>query len=455
MRSESSASTRVALSIALEGSALRRRLCSSPVCPSDELASNLIAPMQNSNIFRGIRLVVALAALAVSANLSCSEATDSESQVNAGPGGGASVQGGSSHGGSSGGSRAGSATGGLPDLVVSMGGASDGGEAGSAVCDAQVREGQRAPIDMYFLVDSSGSMADPVSGGSKWDVVSSALIGFLQDPRSADTGVGIGYFPVESNSCTKGQPGCLCIPIINLCFATEGGSCIASDYSAPAVKLALPPQTSAVVGDIIAHDVGGGTPTRPALEGALTYLGQWASQHPERKPLLVLATDGEPVGCEPNNTPQAVAEVAARALAGPNAIRTFVIGVGGSLVSLNLVTQAGGTDRAFLVDTGGDVAKEFADALDQIRGAAVSCDFTIPDATSGAEPIDPTKVNVSYIPNGTSSPTRVPQAFMGDPKNCDKNGGWYYDDPKSPTTIKLCDATCQSLSSGAIQVEAL
>ena len=32
-------------------------------------------------------------------------------------------------------------------------------------------------------------------------------------------------------------------------------------------------------------------------------------------------------------------------------IRTFVIGVGNSLSSLNLIAQAGGTDRAFLVDT--------------------------------------------------------------------------------------------------------
>jgi len=345
------------------------------------------------------------------------------------------------------------ATGGLPDLAVSMAGDSSGGEGGSAeVCDAQVREGQRVPVDMYFLVDSSGSMNDAVSGGTKWEVVSSALTGFLQDPRNADTGVGLGYFPSVTGSCTSGQPGCLCIPLVNLCIQTGGGSCSVSDYSTPAVPLAVPAQTASIVSSIESHDVGGGTPTRPALEGALEYLSGWASKHPERKPLLVLATDGEPVGCEPN-TPQDIADLAARALTGPNAIRTFVIGVGSSLVSLNLVAQAGGTDRAFLVDTGGDVAKEFGDALDQIRGTASSCDFTIPAATSGSAPIDPTKVNVSYVPNGTSTPTRVPQTFMGDPSNCDSNGGWYYDDPDSPTMIKLCDATCRALSTGAIQVE--
>lgn len=130
-----------------------------------------------------------------------------------------------------------------------------------------------------------------------------------------------------------------------------------------------------------------------------------------------------------------------------------MIGVGRSLSSLNLVAQAGGTDHAFLVDTGGDVAKELADALDQIRGAASSCDFSIPHATAGGEAIDPSKVNVSFTPDGSSSTTRVPQTFMGSGSNCDSSGGWFYDNPSSPTLIRLCDATCQSLSGGTIQVE--
>jgi len=394
-------------------------------------------------------LVVAWAAIGGSSAIACSQAADSESKIGDSGQGGAESASRGGRAGAAGGVRA---VGGLPDLAVSEGGATSGDAGASAVCSAEVREGQRVPLDMYFLVDSSGSMRDEVASGSKWDVVSSALTGFLQDPRNAGTGVGIGYFPVSANTCSKGQSGCICIPFINLCLATEGGSCDVADYSTPAVKLALPAQTAAVIGDINSHEVGGGTPTRPALEGGLAYLSQWAAEHPERKPVLVLATDGEPVGCDANE-PQDVADVAARALAGPHGIRTFVIGVGSSLVSLNLVARAGGTDHAFLVDTGGDVGKEFGDALDQIRGAAGSCEFTIPGATSGGDPVDPAKVNVSYVANGTRASTRVPQTFMGDPKNCDQNGGWYYDDPKAPKLIELCESTCQSLSTGSIQVE--
>jgi hypothetical protein len=62
------------------------------------------------------------------------------------------------------------------------------------------------------------------------------------------------------------------------------------------------------------------------------------------------------------------------------------------------------------------------------------------------------KVNVSYTSSSSSSPTAVPKTFKGDPANCDAAGGWYYDNPAAPTMIKLCDASCRSLSGSAIQV---
>jgi hypothetical protein len=320
------------------------------------------------------------------------------------------------------------------------------------VCQAETHDGRRVPIDMYFLVDSSGSMAENVLSGTKWDVVSDALVSFLQDPRNADIGVGIGYFPQGAQTtCTVGQPDCLCIPIINLCFPNFGGSCTVSDYSTPAVPLALPPAPAAVVTDIGLRDLSGGTPTRPAVEGALVYLEQWAAQHPDRKALLVLATDGEPTGCD-QNMPDDIAALAASALAGPHAIQTFVIGVGSSLTSLNAIALAGGSGQAFLVDTGGDVTTAFADALDAIRGVAASCEFLIPAVGTDGESINPAKVNVRYAAAGGAS-TLVPQVAGSDPANCGDRAGWYYDDPSNPKTIMLCPASCQALAGGSLQVE--
>jgi len=227
----------------------------------------------------------------------------------------------------------------------------------------------------------------------------------LNDPANADIGTGIGYFPLTPpTTCMVGQTGCICIPFINICFPNAGGSCNVADYAMPSIALVLPPNHASVVANLAMHGPGGGTPTRPALEGAMQYVNTWAQPNAGRKTVAVLATDGEPSGCT-TNSPQDVANIAAAALAGPNHTQTFVIGVGSALTSLNLIAQAGGTGQAFLVDTGGSVAQAFTAALNQIRGQAASCDFNIPAQTSQG-PVDPLKVNVFYTPKGATQ--RVP-----------------------------------------------
>ncbi|HET9932539.1 MAG TPA: vWA domain-containing protein [Polyangiaceae bacterium] len=357
---------------------------------------------------------------------------------------------------SSGGTAAGGAsssspsTGGAPSIGLggSSGSAAQGGE---KACSAETREGRRTPLDMYFLVDSSGSMADDVEGGTKWELVSSALIDFLDSPRNSDLGAGIGYFPNDApTDCSSPQSDCVCDPFFGLCFPAEGGSCEVADYETPAVPLAIPTRRGDVVTDLWSHDVVGSTPTRPALEGALKYLSTWAAQHADRKSVVVLATDGEPTECDAN-TPDDVADIAARALAANPAIQTFVIGVGDSLESLDVIARAGGTGHAYLVDPRANLSSAFAEALDKIRGAAGSCDFTIPSASSSGEKVNPSKVNVRLTVNGV--PTRISQTFGNDPSTCGDQGGWYFDNPSAPTRIRLCESTCQALSGGTIDVE--
>src|SRR5260370_22363734 len=192
-------------------------------------------------------------------------------------------------------------------------------------------------------------MAEMVQGGSEWDVVSKSLIDFLNDPANADIGVGINYFPGVASSCKQGDPGCFCM--LRCGVATTGGACNVSHYSRPSIPFSLPPNHAAVAMDIPKHGPGGGTPTRPALEGAMQYVTTWATSNPARKPVVVLATDGDPAGCS-MNSPQDVANVAAAALAGPSKIQTFVIGVGNSLTSLNLIAQAGGNPISSFVVPG-------------------------------------------------------------------------------------------------------
>jgi hypothetical protein len=136
----------------------------------------------------------------------------------------------------------------------------------------------------------------------------------------------------------------------------------------------------------------------------------------------------------------------APALAGTPSISTFVIGVGNSLQSLNTLAMAGGTNQAFIVDTGGDVAKQFAMALDAIRGQAASCTFSV--ANDGT--VDPSKVNVTYTPpNGAAG-----DVFgVADQTMCPAMGNdWYYGPDKSQ--IILCPNTCNDLAmkGGSVQL---
>ena len=64
-------------------------------------------------------------------------------------------------------------------------------------------------------------------------------------------------------------------------------------------------------------------------------------------------------------------------------ILTFVIGVGSSLGALNGIAMAGGTNQAFIVDTNANVNQQFLDAMNKIRGAALSCEYIIPTPDAG------------------------------------------------------------------------
>src|SRR5207245_583501 len=105
-------------------------------------------------------------------------------------------------------------------------------------------------------------------------------------------------------------------------------------------------------------------------------------------------------------------------LAGMPKIETFVIGVGGSLGSLNGIAAAGGTGQAFLVDTNQNVNQQFLDAMNTIRGQALACSYEIPLPEAGQPDFD--KVNVQYTP-GAGGPAQV-LPRVADKAHCPANG---------------------------------
>jgi hypothetical protein len=335
-----------------------------------------------------------------------------------------------------------------------MGSGDDDGS-GSGVnptCASSTSKADKVPLDLYVMLDQSSSMDEPVSGGGdKWDSVAAALNTFVQQPGLDGMSMGIQYFAVETagNSCplfcdanTPCGAGCGTCFIAFCSGATPpGDSCAADDYAKPEVEIApLPaigPQISTSIGK---HGPTTGTPTSAALQGAINHAKDWGKTHAGDAVVAVLATDGEPSGCDDNLND--IDMIAASGLTGTPKVLTFVIGVGSSLSNLNGIAAAGGTQKAFLVDTGGNTNQQFLDAMNAIRHAALGCTYGIPLPVDGAP--DYSSVNVVYTPGGGGSPITIP--YVMDKASCPASGNaWYYDNPAAPMQIILCDAACGTI----------
>lgn len=385
--------------------------------------------------WRGLSLV---SLLALGAAVSCSDASGSD--VN----NGAVV----TSGGSGGSSNAGTGGTNLFGGSSSMGGSSIG-QGGSSLqgCGADQYTGELIPIDLYILLDKSGSMAGGDGDPDIWGPVTNALSQFL-GAVSGDIRLGLGLFPKPAATPPQANKPCAsnaecgaygdCFPGIGclgtIAFPGESvNSCVSVDYTTPDVAFAPLPGVTSSIQTVIngASPDGSITPTTAALEGTMDYLEAFAA--PDRQIVIALATDGEPGPCTPNTVAD-VAAVAAQGQARDPAILTFVIGLG-SLSSLNEIAQAGGTGQAILVDTSNS-GTQFLDALNDIRGA-VSCQYKIPTPSDGTP--NPDLVNVGITPPGGMQDV-IPR--VANAQACQGQPGWYYDNPAAPNQILLCPSSC-------------
>jgi hypothetical protein len=302
-----------------------------------------------------------------------------------------------------------------------------GGSGGGSGCATSTVSAQVSPLDLYVMLDQSGSMTDSVSGGTKWSTVTAALDSFLTQPGLTGFSVGLQYFGLDGGGFSD--------------------SCTASDYATPAVEIAaLPGAASSLTTSIGQHSPTTGTPTSAALQGAIDHAKAWATAHTGDVAAVVLATDGDPEECDTNLAH--IDAIAAAGWAGTPKVATFVIGVGSSLTNLNGIAAAGGTTSAFIVDTNQNVNAQFLAAMNAIRNAA-ACTYQIPLPTSGT--VDYTQVNIVFTPNGGTA-TTIPN--VANQAACPATGdGWYYDNANAPTSIILCTTTCGSVqSSGTVQI---
>lgn len=266
------------------------------------------------------------------------------------------------------------------------------------------------PVQLVFMFDKSGSMGDM----SKWSSCKTGLNAFFGDPASKGAQASIQFFPQSNQECS------------------------ASTYETPAVSMRALPNTTDFSTAIGNNSPGGGTPTLPALAGAMQYAQKQALLNPSGKSAIVLVTDGLPNDC--SSTVSGVAQQAQTAYKA--GIPVFVIGVGNT-GNLDQIAKSGGTTAATIVNTNNaqQTAQDFQKALNAIRASTLACEYQIPQLPQGATV---SQVNVDYTPSGGVTETMTYDA------NCTgTTHGWHYDDPKNPTKIMLCKSTCQDVQKDA------
>ena len=393
------------------------------------------------------------------------------------PGGGSAGEslGGASMAGNPGSGTAGStgtgatgATGGdagVPDVSFDF----DAGQPDTALnnetaCAETKAEAELAPLDMYVMLDRSGSMSVPqadVADGdcnvgenvdSRWCYAINALDGFFGAPSSSGMGVALQYFP--NNGCSQ---VCL-VSLFGVCIAwgkdcSCSGTCCTTGGAHATADVGyglLPGHATTLVASMNAEVPSGGTtPTESALRGLTSWTG--ANVQASRSMIGVLLTDGLPNECA--TASGTLASIVGTHLANTG-IKTFVIGMTGADFSvLESIAAAGGADThtnycagsatsCHYYNVGSGSSQPLIEALKDIQSSVVGCTFQMP--TSDAGIIDPANVKLEYTPGGGGAVQTIDQ--VTDAAACSgASGGFYYDNNAAPSRIDLCPSTCSAV----------
>jgi hypothetical protein len=297
----------------------------------------------------------------------------------------------------------------VPMLVTKTGGGDAATDSDGAACARDHVTATPLPGYLLFIMDHSQSMSQDM----KWPSCTAALETFFSSRTTKDLRASLTWLPYVASA--KGSKF----------------SCTTSDYETPAIPLTALPAASFGIA-IAAEEPEYGTPTLPALEGTIQYAKTVQKAHPASKVLVVLATDGVPVGCTGNTVSALAAEAAVGLEAG---VPTYVIGVGDKMANLDAIAAGGGT-KEFQVSTSDPetTTTQFEAAVASIQDT-LGCDYDIP-SPGGGQTINFEEVNVETIGAGGKDTELTYSA------NCTNPDGWEYDHPSSPTKIVLCSKAC-------------
>jgi hypothetical protein len=297
-------------------------------------------------------------------------------------------------------------------------------------CGGTATPAVRRRLDLFLMVDINlfyvvGTLVT-MPTDSTWVEIQRGLREYVDDPRAAGTGVGVGYFPAPVS-----VPG-------------SGPVCDPDKYSMPAAEVKLLPENAAAIRrSIPLAPLGLGSPTLPALQGALNYArSRWRSW--PYKQAVVLVTDKvADFACVTN--PAAIVDAAREAAAIDPPIPTYVIALSATLddvllpfvrpEALDAVAAEGGTGAARQVDLE-DRNSSLARTLHDIQVDAEPCQYEV----SVAVRADPTGSALGTVA-ASGSPLPLPR--LDSVADCGQ--GYYFDDPANPEWATLCADTCTAL----------
>ncbi|MBI5536817.1 MAG: VWA domain-containing protein [Deltaproteobacteria bacterium] len=269
------------------------------------------------------------------------------------------------------------------------------------------------PLDLYFMLDRSGSMQD-----GAWESQALALKSFFAKPTSGDTSVGLRFFPLN-----------------DLCVAQDN-ECSGLNYTDPLVPWGLLPDHSNAL--IQALDTtfpeGCFTPTQEALHGVLMGAISRKLAYPKHVVVAVFVSDGGPC-CQacPIEEPEGLGKIAAAALAEPPSIPTFAIFLDPKASKvMTSIAENGGTGEAY---DGSGSSQDFEKALLEIQSQSIPCQLD-----TGTTVLNPNTASLEFTPTTGSS---YPITKAVNANQCDTGGDWYFDDPVAPKQITLCPAFCE------------
>jgi hypothetical protein len=313
-----------------------------------------------------------------------------------------------------------------------------------AACATTTATATRKPLDMFVMLDRSGSMGGAGGDcnvgdtkGTKWCRAINALSQYFTSSASTGNAAAIQDFPRSGGTCGGGSYASSSIP---------GGTSGFVDLPSTAFDTWLNAESP----------TGGNTPTEGAIRGLTSFTADPANRRPGHAAVGILITDGDPNGC---NTNLGSLSTLLSDHYGATGVRTFVIGMTGASDAKLETLAAGGNGNDHPSDLGpitgtcgsspspckhwnvGDgTGGVLAEALQQIAVLAIGCTYPMPTAAGGI--VDPARVSVEYVPGGAGPATplvRVPDASSCVP------GAFYYDSNTAPTELTLCPDQCAAV----------